>query len=83
MCRTQWAGVSTWPYIMVEVVRMPSRWAVVMISSHWLVEIRPREMRSRTSSSRISADVPGSVPSPASRSSARYSATGIPDRVTP
>ena len=41
---------------------MPSRWAVVMISSHWRVEIRPREMTSRTSSSRISADVPGKSP---------------------
>ena len=28
-CRTQWAGVSTWPYMMVEVVRSPRAWAVV------------------------------------------------------
>ena len=35
MWRTQWAGVSTWPYMMVEVVRMPSAWAVVMTSTHW------------------------------------------------
>ena len=59
--------------MMVEVVRIPSRWAVVITSSHWVVVIRPFEMTARTSSSRISAEVPGSVPSPASRSSVRYS----------
>jgi hypothetical protein len=69
--------------MMVEVVRMPSRWAVVTTSSHWRVEMRPFEMTLRTSSSRISAEVPGRVPSPASRSSARYSRIDSPDRVTP
>ena len=47
------------------------------------IERNPREITSRTSSSRISAEVPGSVPSPAARSSVRYSAMVIPDRVTP
>ena len=52
---------------------MPSACAVVMTSIHWSTVMRPRAMTSRTSWSRISADVPGSVPSPASFSSARYS----------
>ncbi len=71
MCRTQCAGVSTWPYMMVEVVRMPSAWAVVMTSTHWSTVMRPRAIWSRIGWSRISADVPGSVPSPASFSSTR------------
>src|SRR5439155_141533 len=79
MWRIQWSGVSTWPYMIVEVVRMPSAWAVVITSTHWPTVIRPREIRSRISWSRISADVPGRVPSPAARSSARYSLIGSPD----
>ena len=69
--RTQWAGVSTCPYMMVDVVRMPSACALVMTSSHWSTVIRPRAMRSRMAWSRISADVPGRVPRPASFSSIR------------
>ena len=60
-----------WPYMMVEVVRMPSSCAVVMTSIHWAVVMRPLEMTSRTASSRISAEVPGSVSCPASRSASR------------
>src|SRR5204863_233171 len=45
--------------------------------------MRPRAMRSRISCTRISADVPGSVPSPASFSSARYSLIGMPERTAP
>ena len=66
MCFTQWIGCSTWPYMIVEVVGIPSEWAVVTTSIHWRVVIRPREIVSRISSSRISAEVPGSVPRPAS-----------------
>ena len=34
MWRIQCAGVSTWPYMMVEVVRMPRACAEVMTSIH-------------------------------------------------
>ena len=34
MWRIQWAGVSTCPYMMVEVVRMPRACAEVMTSIH-------------------------------------------------
>src|SRR5206468_5265641 len=83
MWRIQWSGVSTWPYMIVEVVRMPSAWAVVITSTHWSTVIRPREIRSRISWSRISAYVPGRGPSPATRSSARYSLIGSPDLTDP
>src|SRR2546425_6442211 len=33
---------------MVEVVRIPSAWAVVITSTHWSTVIRPREMVSRS-----------------------------------
>ena len=83
MWRIQCAGVSTWPYMMVEVVRMPRAWAEVITSIHWSTVMRPRAMRSRISWSRISADVPGSVPSPASRSAFRKSGIDSPERVDP
>ena len=82
-CRTQCSGVSMWPYMMVEVVRIPSAWAVVITSTHWSTVIRPREMVSRISWSSISAEVPGSVPNPASFSSTRYSLIGSPDLTEP
>ena len=66
--RTQCAGVSACPYISVEVVRMPQRWAVRMTSIHCAVESLLAERMWRISSSRISAAVPGRVPSPLSRS---------------
>ena len=34
MWRATWPGVSTWPYMTVDVVGMPRRCAVVMISTH-------------------------------------------------
>jgi len=71
------------PYMMVEVVRIPSAWAVVITSTHWSTVIRPRAMVSRISWSSISAEVPGSVPNPASFSSARYSLIGNPDLTEP
>ena len=51
---------------MVDVVRKPTRWAVSITSSHCAVLILSGQMTARTSSSRISAAVPGSVPRPAS-----------------
>src|SRR2546425_190991 len=60
-CSTQCRGVSMWPYMIVDVVRMPSSCAEVMTSIHWSRVIRPGAIRSRTSCTRISADVPGSV----------------------
>ena len=64
--RPSGAGRSTWPYIIVELDRIPSRCAVVTTSIHWLVGSLPLVRTQRTSSSRISAAVPGIVSSPAS-----------------
>ena len=64
---TQWRGWSTWPYIIVEVVGQPTRWAVETTSIQVRVGSLPLVSTQRTSSSRISAAVPGSEPSPASR----------------
>ena len=69
MPRPVTAGASTWPYMMVEVVRRPSACAARTTSSHCAVLILSGQMTARTSSSRISAAVPGSVPRPASFSS--------------
>jgi hypothetical protein len=68
MWRATWTGVSTWPYITVDVVGTPSRWAVVMISIQVRTSTFLCERISRTSSSRISAAVPGMLPRPVSRS---------------
>jgi len=69
------SGVSTWPYIIVEVVGMPSACAVSMTSSHSSVESRPAASRLRTSSSKISAEVPGRESTPAARSARSISDT--------
>mmetsp|Transcript_15913 Transcript_15913/g.54291 ORF Transcript_15913/g.54291 Transcript_15913/m.54291 type:complete len:215 (-) Transcript_15913:194-838(-) len=61
-------GVSTWPYINVEVVLNPRPCAVETTSTHSFAERRPLASMSRTPSSRISADVPGKESTPASRS---------------
>ena len=52
--------------MIVAVVRIPSRCAVSMTSSHCAVLILSGQMIARTSSSRISAAVPGNEPRPAS-----------------
>ena len=66
MCLTQCSGSSVWPYIIVEVEGMPRLCAVRMTSIHCrtfnLLGLRDL----RTSSSRISAAVPGILPNPAS-----------------
>ncbi len=82
-CVALCALVSTWPYMMVEVVRRPSLWAVSISSTHCAVVIRPGAITSRTSSTRISADVPGRLSSPASCSARRYSATLTPASSAP
>ena len=77
------ASVSTWPYISVDVVGSPSACALRTTSTHSDVVMRPGAMRRRRSSSSTSAEVPGSEPSPASRSSSRYAAKETPARPAP
>src|SRR5918992_1580237 len=67
----------------VEQDRMPSRWAVVTISSHVSAGSLPLVRTHRTSSSRISAAVPGIVPRPRRRHSSRNSRNEMPSRVAP
>ena len=62
---------------------MPSSWAVVMTSVHWSTEMRPGEMRSRISWSRISAEVPGRLPTPACCKACRYSRMVQRERTEP
>jgi hypothetical protein len=72
-CATQWAGWSTWPYIIVLVVGMPSRCAVVTTSTHEAVGSLPFVSTQRTSSSRISRRARQAVDprlAPATRNSA-------------
>ena len=80
---TQWRGLSTWPYIIVEVVGSPTWCAVVTISIQLLAGSLPLVSTQRTSSSRISAAVPGSEPRPASRALIRKSSTESPVRMVP
>ena len=83
MCRAQLCGCSTDPNMIVMLDRNPTVWAVRCASSHSSVEILSGQRMARTSSSRISAAVPGSVLSPASFSLVRYSANGTSDRLAP
>ena len=62
---------------------MPSPCAVVTTSSHVSAGSLPRVRTHRTSSSRISAAVPGIEPSPRARHSCRNSRNEIPSRVEP
>ncbi len=57
---------STWPYIIVEVTSRPTDAAAAIASSHSSVRIFPGQITSRTSSTRISAAVPGTLSRPAS-----------------
>ena len=82
-CATQWAGVSTWPYIIVDVVGRPIRCAVPMISSQVAAGSLPLVSTQRTSSSRISAAVPGTLSSPASLAASRNSSNDSPVRAAP
>ena len=83
MCRAQLTGCSTEPNMMVMLERRPTLWAVRCASSHSSVLILSGQMTARTSSSRISAAVPGSVLSPASFRRVRYSARGTSERRAP
>src|ERR1700720_3710883 len=69
---TQWAGVSTCPYIIVALVGMPSSCAVVMTSIHAAAGSLPLVSTHRTSSSRISAAVPGSEATPPPRAPVKH-----------
>ena len=69
--------------MIVAVVRKPSPCAAAITESHWSVTILSGQMTARTSSSRISAAVPGSEPNPASCSSARKSGTVRPRVAAP
>src|SRR3981081_4036760 len=64
--------------MIVTFERSPASWAAACTSSHWPVVTLSGQLIRRTSSSRISAAVPGSEPSPAARSRPRYSPTGGP-----
>ena len=75
MCSTRSASVSTWPYIIVAVVDMPSRCAWRITFSHSAVFVFFGAMISRTRSTRISPPPPGIESRPASRS--RVSVSGI------
>ena len=80
--RSMWpatcSGFSMWPYMMVALERRPTECAALTISTQRAVISFFGESTSRTLSSRISAAVPGIVPSPASLSQSRYSRSGIP-----
>src|ERR1700752_4593004 len=82
-CPTQWCGASTWPYIIVDDDRSPTSCAVVTISIHIDVGSLPLVRTQRTSSSRISAAVPGMVSRPASRRLVSHSRMLNPLLVTP
>ena len=73
--RTRWRaqerGCSTEPNMMVTFELRPTEWAARWASSHSSVLILSGQMTARTSSSRISAAVPGRVRSPASRNRTR------------
>ncbi len=62
---------------------MPTRWAVLMISTQVRVGSLPLVSTQRTSSSRISAAVPGIEPRPDSRALIRKSSKDRPVRVAP
>ncbi|CAM5682618.1 hypothetical protein SGLAM104S_00824 [Streptomyces glaucescens] len=80
---SQWRGWSTWPYIMVEEERRPSSWAVVITSIQVAVGSLPLVRIQRTSSSRISAAVPGRESRPASFAAVSHSRIDRPVRVAP
>ena len=65
-CLAQCTGCSICPYIIVLVVRSPTLCASSSTRNHSSVLILSGQSVARTSSSRISAAVPGSVLSPAS-----------------
>ena len=69
--------------MIVEELRIPRSWAVRTISSQVSAGSFPLVRSHRTSSSRISAAVPGIVPSPCSRHALRNSRKDTPILVAP
>ena len=68
---------------MVEVVGIPNSWAVIITSFHWSTVIRPGDIRSRSSWSNISAEVPGRLPTPAAFNPSKYSRMEQRERMDP
>ena len=69
--------------MIVTFERSPTRWAASCTASHCSVVTLSGQMTARTSSSRISAAVPGNDPSPNPRNRARYSSSGSPSVAAP
>jgi hypothetical protein len=69
--------------MIVAVVLMPRRWAFSTTSNHCAVLILSGQMTARTSSSRISAAVPGNEPRPASFNLPRNACTDTPSVEAP
>ena len=67
----------------MEVDGIPTSWAVVITSIHASAGSLPLVSTHRTSSSRISAAVPGTLPSPRRLASVSHSRIEIPSRVAP
>jgi hypothetical protein len=63
-CLAQFRGRSTCPNMMVMLERSPTEWATRWTSSHSSVVTLSGQMIARTSSSRISAAVPGRLARP-------------------
>ena len=82
-CCTQCCGESTWPYIIVELDGSPTLCAVLITSIQLAVGNFPLVRIQRTSSSRISAAVPGMLSSPASLTEIRNSSIDRPVRTVP
>ena len=83
MCATQCGGASTCPNMIVDELRMPRSCAVRTISSHVSAGSLPFVRTHRTSSSRISAAVPGIVPRPWCAALLRNSRNEMPSFVAP
>ena len=83
MWRAQDRGCSTAPNMIVMFERRPTSWAVRWASSHSSVLILSGQRMARTSSSRISAAVPGRVLSPASMSRAQVVGQGLAQALGP
>ena len=83
MWKTQCGGASTCPNMIVDELRIPRSCAVRTISSHVSAGSLPLVSTHRTSSSKISAAVPGIVPRPWRRHSCRNSRNEIPSFVEP
>ena len=69
-----------WPNMTVTVERSPAPWAASTISTQRATGSLFGLIRCRTPSSSTSAAVPGTEPSPASRSRANTSRGGSPER---